>query len=71
MKKIRMRVDAGTELHTIVSVLTDSLREKEMFYVYDSRRYMDNMLSYCLYQNRRIRHEKKSIVHDSYPDYDF
>ena len=59
------------ELHTITSFLFNSLREKEMFYVYDSRRFADNMLSYYLYQNRRVSHEKKIIVHDSYPGYDF
>ena len=71
MKKICMCVDTDIDLHTITSVLTNSFREKELFYVYDNRRFTDNMLSYYLYQNRRIGHEKKSIVHDSYPGYDF
>ena len=71
MKEIRMCVETDIELHTITSFLFNSLREKEMFYVYDSRRFADNMLSYYLYQNRRVSHEKKIIVHDSYPGYDF
>ena len=50
MKEIRMCVETDIELHTITSILTDSLREKEMFYVFDSRHHLDNMLSYCLYQ---------------------
>ena len=30
-----------------------------MFYVFDIRHPLENMLSYCLYQNRRVRHEKR------------
>ena len=71
MKEIRMCVETDIELHTITSILTDSLREKEMFYVFDSRHHLENMLSYCLYQNRRVRHEKKIIVYHSYPGYDY
>ena len=35
MKEIRMCVETDIELHTITSILTDSLREKEMFYADD------------------------------------
>ena len=59
------------ELHTITSFFFNSLREKEMFYVFDGRHYLENMLSYCLYQNRRVHHEKKIIVYHSYPGYDY
>ena len=44
MKEIRMCVETDIELHTITSILTDSLREKEMFYADDNRRFADNML---------------------------
>lgn len=37
MKEIRMCVETDIELHTITSILTDSLREKEMFYADDNR----------------------------------
>ena len=51
MKEIRMCVETDIELHTITSILTDSLREKETLYVYDGRCCMDNVLLYCRHQS--------------------
>lgn len=57
MKEIRMCVETDIELHTITSILTDSLREKEMFYADDNRRFADNMLLfiYCKFRPNGVR----------------
>ena len=61
MKEIRMCVETDIELHTITSILTDSLREKEMFYADDNRRFADNMLLFIYIKTGELAMKKRVL----------